>query len=47
MMSGNRWPPSWYELKAGTGCGMCANQELEDSGWGVRFLEGVWADVLL
>jgi hypothetical protein len=26
---------------------MCANQGLEDSGRGVRFLEGVWADVLL
>jgi diadenosine tetraphosphate (Ap4A) HIT family hydrolase len=26
---------------------MCANQGLEDSGWGVRFLEGAWADVFL
>ena len=26
---------------------MCANQGLEDSGWGVRFLNGAYADVLL
>jgi diadenosine tetraphosphate (Ap4A) HIT family hydrolase len=26
---------------------MCANQGLEDSGWGVRFLRGGQADVLL
>jgi diadenosine tetraphosphate (Ap4A) HIT family hydrolase len=26
---------------------MCANQGMEDSGWGVRFLEGTYADVLL
>jgi diadenosine tetraphosphate (Ap4A) HIT family hydrolase len=42
-----RWTESWYELRAGRGCGMCANQGLEDSGWGVRFLEGRWADVFL
>jgi diadenosine tetraphosphate (Ap4A) HIT family hydrolase len=47
MVSGERWPESWYELKVGKGCGMCANRGLEDSGWGVRFLEGAWADVLL
>lgn len=46
-MSGERWPASWYGLKAGEGCGMCANQGLEDSGWGVRFLEGDHADVFL
>jgi diadenosine tetraphosphate (Ap4A) HIT family hydrolase len=42
-----RWPGSWYALRAGTGCGMCANQGLEDSGWGVRFLQGAWADAFL
>jgi diadenosine tetraphosphate (Ap4A) HIT family hydrolase len=42
-----RWTEWWYELRAGRGCGMCANQGLEDSGWGVRFLEGRWADVFL
>jgi hypothetical protein len=26
---------------------MCANQGMEDSGWGVRFLRGVYADVFL
>jgi diadenosine tetraphosphate (Ap4A) HIT family hydrolase len=41
------WPAGWYELRAGRGCGMRANQGLEDSGWGVRFLEGAWADVFL
>jgi hypothetical protein len=30
------WPAEWYELQAGRGCGMCADQGLEDSGWGVR-----------
>ena len=37
-MSEERWPGKWYELRAGKGCGMCANQGLEDSGWGVRLL---------
>jgi diadenosine tetraphosphate (Ap4A) HIT family hydrolase len=46
-VSEERWPESWYELKAGRGCGMCANQGLEDSGWGVRFLRGGQADVFL
>jgi hypothetical protein len=26
---------------------MCANQGMEDIGWGVRFLEGGFADVFL
>jgi hypothetical protein len=26
---------------------MCANQGAEDSGWGVRFLQGAYADVFL
>jgi diadenosine tetraphosphate (Ap4A) HIT family hydrolase len=42
-----RWAGAWYELRAGRGCGMCASRGLEDSGWGVRFLEGRWADVFL
>jgi diadenosine tetraphosphate (Ap4A) HIT family hydrolase len=46
-MSEERWPETWYALKAGKGCGMCANQGLEDSGWGVRFLHGGHADVFL
>jgi diadenosine tetraphosphate (Ap4A) HIT family hydrolase len=46
-MSEDRWPGSWYELKAGNGCGMCAKQGLADSGWGVRFLRGSYADVFL
>jgi diadenosine tetraphosphate (Ap4A) HIT family hydrolase len=41
------WPRSWLDLRAGRGCGMCANQGLEDSGWGVRFLQGESADVFL
>jgi diadenosine tetraphosphate (Ap4A) HIT family hydrolase len=41
------WAAGWFELRAGRGCGMCANQGLEDSGWGVRFLQGAWADVFL
>jgi hypothetical protein len=39
-VSEDRWPASWHELRAGKGCGMCANQGMEDSGWGVRFLQG-------
>jgi diadenosine tetraphosphate (Ap4A) HIT family hydrolase len=46
-MSDHRWPEEWFELRAGSGCGMCANQGLEDSGWGLRFLEGGHADVFL
>jgi hypothetical protein len=46
-VSKQRWPASWYELRAARGCGMCANQGLEDNGWGLRFLEGAWADVFL
>ena len=46
-MSGGAWPASWHGLRAGTGCGMCANQGMEDSGWGVRFLRGAYADVFL
>jgi diadenosine tetraphosphate (Ap4A) HIT family hydrolase len=46
-VSEERWPEKWYELRAGKGCGMCANQDLEDSGWGVRFLQGGSADVFL
>lgn len=41
------WPDSWAELKAGADCAMCANQGLEDNGFGVRFLEGAYADVFL
>ena len=46
-MSEERWPGKWYELRAGKGCGMCADQGLEDNGWGVRFLAGSHADVFL
>jgi diadenosine tetraphosphate (Ap4A) HIT family hydrolase len=46
-VSQERWPESWYALRAGTGCGMCATQGLQDSGWGVRFLQGSHADVYL
>jgi hypothetical protein len=41
------WPESWYELRSGKGCGMCANQGLAGSGWGVRFLQGSCVDVYL
>jgi hypothetical protein len=46
-VSEERWPASWYALRAGRGCGMCANQGMEDIGWGVRFLQGGFADVFL
>jgi hypothetical protein len=39
-VSEDRWPASWHELRAGKGCGRCANRGMEDSGWGVRFLQG-------
>jgi hypothetical protein len=46
-VSGGAWPASWHELSAGMGCGMCAKRGMEDSGWGVRFLNGAYADVFL
>jgi diadenosine tetraphosphate (Ap4A) HIT family hydrolase len=47
LVSEEHWPESWYELRSGKGCGVCANQGLADSGWGVRFLQGSYADVYL
>jgi diadenosine tetraphosphate (Ap4A) HIT family hydrolase len=41
------WPADWAEPKAGRNCPMCANQGQEDNGFGVRFLEGEYADVFL
>jgi hypothetical protein len=46
-VSEEHWPESWYELRSGKGCGVCANQGLADSGWGVRFLQRSYADVYL
>ena len=43
-MTAQRWPASWDALRAGKGRGMCANQGMEESGWGVRFLQGGYAD---
>lgn len=39
------WPEDWSARKAGKGYGMCANQGVEDTGFGVRFCRG--ADVFL
>lgn len=41
------WPSDWAERKAGVGCAMCGNLGKEDNGFGVRFLEGEYADVFL
>jgi diadenosine tetraphosphate (Ap4A) HIT family hydrolase len=46
------WPESFYALRRGEGCPMCAEQRAdergaEDTGYGVRFLEGAVADAYL
>ena len=41
------WPDDWHERMAGAGCAMCGNLGLEDNSFGVRILEGEYADVFL
>ncbi len=46
-MGTRTWPEDWEERLGGDGCPMCANQGLEDSGFGRRYLKGRFADVYL
>jgi diadenosine tetraphosphate (Ap4A) HIT family hydrolase len=46
-MQTRTWPEDWEDRVAGVGCPMCANQGREDNGYGVRVLEGEFADVFL
>src|SRR5207302_826827 len=41
------WPASFYALKRGEGCPMCAQGRPDDVGFGVRFLAGDVADAYL
>jgi diadenosine tetraphosphate (Ap4A) HIT family hydrolase len=46
-MGPRTWAGDWAERLAGAGCSMCANQGLEDNGFGRRILNGSFADVYL
>ena len=46
-MGPRTWAEDWEARLAGSDCSMCANQGLEDSGYGRRILEGAYADVYL
>jgi diadenosine tetraphosphate (Ap4A) HIT family hydrolase len=41
------WPEDWERKLAGQGCPMCDNLHREETEFGVRFVEGSWADVYL
>ncbi|MDQ3981261.1 MAG: HIT family protein [Actinomycetota bacterium] len=42
-----KWPSSFYELRSGTGCPMCAEGRPDETGDGVRFYAGAVADAYL
>jgi diadenosine tetraphosphate (Ap4A) HIT family hydrolase len=41
------WPQSFYELRRGDGCPMCEEGRPDDNGFGIRVLEGHFADAYL
>jgi diadenosine tetraphosphate (Ap4A) HIT family hydrolase len=41
------WPPSFYELKRGDGCGLCAEGRPEETPRGSRIFEGAVSDAYL
>jgi diadenosine tetraphosphate (Ap4A) HIT family hydrolase len=41
------WPESFYALRRGVGCPMCAEGRLDDTGFGVRFFAGEVSDAYL
>jgi len=41
------WPETFYALKRGEGCPMCAQERLDDVGFGVRFFAGEVTDAYL
>ena len=41
------WPDSFYALKRGDGCEMCAQGRPDETKWGVRILAGEVSDAYL
>ena len=41
------WPEDWEERKAGADCASCARLGLAEHDWGIRVLEGEFADVYM
>ena len=41
------WPQDWEDRKAGVGCPSCERLGLAEHDWGIRVLEGEFADVYL
>ena len=41
------WPDDWEERKAGVGCPSCERIGIPEHDWGVRVLEGDFADVYM
>lgn len=44
---GRTWPEDWEERKAGAGCPSCARIGVPEHDWGIRVLEGEFADVYM
>ncbi len=41
------WPQSFYELRRGEGCGMCAEGRPDETPWGARIFSGSVSDAYL
>jgi diadenosine tetraphosphate (Ap4A) HIT family hydrolase len=41
------WPEDWEERKAGVGCPSCVRIGVPEHDWGIRVLEGTFADVYM
>jgi diadenosine tetraphosphate (Ap4A) HIT family hydrolase len=41
------WPQSFYAVREGKGCPICADGRPDDPGWGVRFFAGTFVDAYL
>ena len=41
------WPQSFYAMRGGEGCPICAEGRPDDAGWGVRFFAGAFVDAYL
>jgi diadenosine tetraphosphate (Ap4A) HIT family hydrolase len=41
------WPDSFYAMRRGEGCVVCADGRVEDPGWGLRFYTSEWVDAYL
>lgn len=42
-----QWPQSFYELRRGEGCGMCAEGRPDETAWGARIFSGSVSDAYL